>query len=73
MGRELFLSLQFGIGLIFLIPAGIFGILVWWATIWAIKQKGRSLFHLFWLLLPFGFVALLILRNKREALDIPSG
>jgi len=48
---------------IFVIIAFICGVLFWVATIWAIKQKGRSLFHLFWLLLPFGFIVLLVLKN----------
>jgi hypothetical protein len=30
---------------------------------WAIKQKGRSVFHVFWILAPFGFIVLLLLKN----------
>ncbi|MFW6105172.1 MAG: hypothetical protein ACOC7P_01160 [Chloroflexota bacterium] len=41
-------------------------ILVWWATIWVIRQKGRSLLHLFWILLPLGFIAILILKNHNK-------
>jgi hypothetical protein len=30
---------------------------------WTIKQKGRSVFHIFWILAPFGFIVLLLLKN----------
>jgi len=53
-------------GLILLAIGCIFVGLMWWATIWAIKQKGRSLLHLFWLLVPFGFIVLLVLKNLNE-------
>ena len=32
-------------------------------TMWTIKQKGRSVFHIFWILAPFGFIVLLLLKN----------
>lgn len=50
--------------------AGIFAlvcvIMLWVVTIWVIKQKGRSLFQLFWCLLPLGFIAILILKNHNK-------
>jgi membrane protein DedA with SNARE-associated domain len=52
--------------LILSIIAFICGVLVWWVAIWVIKQKGRSLFHLFWLLVPFGFIVLLVLKNLKK-------
>jgi len=51
---------------IFSIIAFVCGVLVWWVTIWVIKQKGRSLLHLFWLLLPLGFIAILVLKNHNK-------
>ena len=46
-------------------------VVIWVATIWVIRQKGRSLLHLFWLLLPLGFIAILVLKNKVR-MDTPS-
>ena len=40
--------------------------LIVWTAIWAVKQKNRSLLWLFFLLLPLGFVALLVLGNRSE-------
>jgi len=55
-----------GTAIISLIITLVCGILVWWATIWVIRQKRRSLLHLFWLLLPLGFVAILVLKNHNK-------
>ena len=53
-----------GVSIILGIIAFTCGVLIWWATIWVVKQKGRSLLHLFWILLPLGFIAILCLENK---------
>ncbi len=46
--------------------------LIVWTAIWVVKQKNRSPLWVFFLLLPFGFVALLVLGNRsgREGSDI---
>jgi hypothetical protein len=46
--------------------AGIFGgvYLSWRPTIWAIKQKGRSLWWLLMWLVPFGWISWLCLENR---------
>lgn len=55
-----------GISIILGIVAFTCGVLILWTTIWVIRQKGRSLLHLFWLLLPLGFIAILVLENRNK-------
>lgn len=52
--------------LILLLIASIFIGLMFWATVWAIKQKGRSPAHALWLLVPFGFIVPLVLANHNR-------
>jgi hypothetical protein len=40
--------------------------LIVWTAIWVVRQKNRSLWWVSFLLLPFGFVALLVLGNRSE-------
>lgn len=57
-------SLYWFLGLITIVFAFAVVVMSWWITIWAIKKKGRSQWNLGWLLIPFGFIALLALKNR---------
>lgn len=71
-GGEVALSWNlFSGALILSVVALIFVGLMFWATVWAIRQKGRSPAHALWLLVPFGFIVLLVLKNKKEEAAIP--
>ena len=53
-------------GLLIIILAFVAAGTSWWVIIWVIRQKRRSLGHLFWALIPFGFIAWFLLQNRSE-------
>ena len=57
-------SLYWFAGLITVAFGFVVVVMSWWITIWAIKNKGRSQWNLAWLLAPFGFIALLAMKNR---------